>query len=81
MGLDIKIPIGFMFGIIGLFLTIIGLITISDAELYERSLNVNINLWAGLPMLVFGILMLVFSDLRKKKIQEEIKSNIEEDLH
>jgi hypothetical protein len=32
---------------------------LSNRQLYERSLNININLWWGLAMLIFGILMLL----------------------
>jgi len=58
MGIDIKFPIGLMFFILGLILTIFGLFTNSDAGLYQRSLGININLWSGTGMLVFGSLML-----------------------
>ena len=43
MGLDIKIPIGLMFSIIGLILTILGLITMGDTAMYEQSLGYNLN--------------------------------------
>jgi uncharacterized membrane protein len=66
MGLDIKLPIGLMFAIIGLLLTIYGLVTASDSAMYARSLNVNINLWIGLSMLVFGAIMLFFAKRPKK---------------
>jgi uncharacterized membrane protein len=66
MGLDIKLPIGLMFAIIGLMLTIYGLVTASNAEMYTRSLNVNINLWIGATMLVFGVIMLMFAKRPKK---------------
>jgi uncharacterized membrane protein len=66
MGLDIKLPIGLMFTILGLLLTIYGLFTASNAEMYTRSLNVNINLWIGATMLVFGMIMLVFAKRPKK---------------
>ena len=58
MGIDIKFPIGLMFSILGLILTFFGLITNSDASLYQRSLGININLWSGAGMLVFGLVML-----------------------
>jgi len=61
MGLDIKIPIGLMFLLFGVMLTIFGLATGSNTEMYKISLNININLWSGLFMVVFGTLMLVFS--------------------
>ena len=66
MGLDIKFPIGLMFAIFGVILTIQGIFTIGSTELYEKSLNVNLNLWSGLFMLIFGSLMLV-SSIKKKK--------------
>lgn len=70
MGLDIKIPIGLMFTILGVLLTIFGLVTSSSPEIYIKSLNVNINLWVGIVMLIFGVLMLLSSKgLRKKKIE------------
>jgi len=58
MGIDIKFPIGLMFSIIGLILTIFGLFTNSDINLYHRSLGININLWSGIGMLIFGLIML-----------------------
>jgi hypothetical protein len=65
MGLDIKIPIGLMFSIFGIILIIFGLST-NGSEIYEASLNINVNLWSGIGMLVFGAIMLLFSDLIKK---------------
>ena len=67
MGLDIKLPIGLMFTILGLLLAIFGLATAGDEELYRRSLDININLWTGLAMLVFGVLMLITSKLKPSK--------------
>jgi membrane-bound ClpP family serine protease len=59
MGLDIRLPIGGMFFIVGLLLTVYGLATAGD-QTYEKSLNINVNLWWGLAMLVFGVLFLAF---------------------
>jgi hypothetical protein len=67
MGVDIKFPIGLMFTIFGLMLSLYGLFTIGDEALYSRSLGVNINLWCGLGMLIFGAIMLVFAWRSKKK--------------
>ncbi len=67
MGLDIKIPIGLMFSILGILLTIHGLLTFSDNQLYQRSMGININLWVGGAMMVVGVLMLAFSKRVKKK--------------
>ena len=67
MGVDIKFPIGLMFSIFGLMLTLYGLFTSGDEALYSRSLGININLWCGLGMLVFGLIMLVLAWTAKKK--------------
>jgi hypothetical protein len=61
MGIDIKFPIGLMFTILGLLLGGFGLFTSGDAALYSRSLDININLWSGCGMLLFGLVMLFFA--------------------
>lgn len=66
MGIDIKFPIGLMFSILGLLLAVFGLLTNGDNALYERSLGVNVNLWSGGGMLVFGIVMLFFARKSRK---------------
>jgi hypothetical protein len=58
-GLDVRLPIGGLFTVLGLLLAGYGIATNSDAARYERSLSVNINLWWGLVMLVFGALLLL----------------------
>ena len=67
MGLDIKIPIGLLFGLLGLLLTIFGLTTIGNEELYRRSLDININLWTGIAMLLVGGLMLATAKFKTLK--------------
>ena len=57
MGLDIRIPIGLMFSIIGLILAVFGLLS-NHSEIYNRSLGINVNLGWGCVLLVFGLLML-----------------------
>jgi hypothetical protein len=61
MGLDIRLPIGLMFSLIGLLMTIYGLATGSSDVYAKTSLGLNVNLWWGLVLLVFGGLMLTFS--------------------
>lgn len=56
MRLDIRMPIGLMFSIFGAILTLYGVT--SDRAMYERSLGVNVNLWWGLVLLAFGLVML-----------------------
>ncbi len=59
MGLDLRVPIGWLFGILGALLTLYGLI--SDPSIDERSLGINVNLWWGLVLLVFGAVMLLLA--------------------
>jgi hypothetical protein len=61
MGLDIRWPIGLMFSLIGVLLVGYGLITGSNTEIYSRSLNLNVNLYWGLLLVVFGGTMLFFA--------------------
>jgi hypothetical protein len=58
MGLDIRTPIGAMFSILGAILVAYGLATGAETEIYRHSLGLNVNLWWGLVLLVFGLLML-----------------------
>ena len=57
MGLDIRLPIGLMFTIIGAILVVFGLV--SDPIIYEtHSLGINVNLIWGSVLLAFGAGML-----------------------
>jgi len=58
MGLDIRTPIGLMFVILGIVLLLTGLFV--NSSVYQRSLGINVNLWWGLVLLVFGGLMFIF---------------------
>jgi protein-S-isoprenylcysteine O-methyltransferase Ste14 len=73
MGLDIRWPIGLMFTIIGAIMVIYGAVSGSDAEMYKRSLGMNINLGWGLLLLVFGLIMLLSAKIAAgaKKTQEK----------
>lgn len=66
MGLDIRTPIGLMFGIFGLLLTGYGLLT-RGSDLYQRSLGYNINLDWGLVLVAFGAVMLFFGQRGRRR--------------
>ncbi len=55
MGLDIRWPIGIIFSIYGAILIAFGLV--SPPEIFASSAGVNIDLWWGVAMLVFGLVM------------------------
>ena len=65
---DIRIPIGALFMLLGVILSIYGLLTKSDPQLYARSENIVINLWWGLIMLIFGAGMLFFGKRAKTAV-------------
>lgn len=56
MALDLRIPLGLLFSLLGLLLVGYGLL--GDPSVYQASLGINVNVWAGLGMLVFGAAML-----------------------
>ena len=64
--LDIKIPIGLMFSVFGVILLVYGFFTRNDVELYQKSLSHNVNLWMGALMLLFGGVMLLLVNWKKK---------------
>ena len=59
-GLDIRAPIGGLFSLLGLMLAGYGLVAGSRTTSDVAPVT-NVNLWWGLVMLLFGILMLVLS--------------------
>ena len=56
MNLDLRLPMGLMFALFGVMLCGWGLV--SDEAIYARSLGLNVNLWWGMVLLGFGLVML-----------------------
>ncbi|HEX7485938.1 MAG TPA: hypothetical protein VF332_07285 [Vicinamibacterales bacterium] len=56
MSLDLRVPIGLLFGLMGALLAAYGLV--SDPVIYQASLGINVNLWWGLVLVIFGAFML-----------------------
>jgi len=59
MALDIRIPIGSLFALLGALLAGYGLL--SNPAIYQRSLGLDVNLWWGLALLAFGLAMLALA--------------------
>ncbi len=57
--MDIRQPIGWMFSILGVILVICGFI--QKAEDLKKSLDWNMNLYWGLVMIAFGVMMLMLA--------------------
>lgn len=59
MNFDLRIPIGLLFSLFGAILTLYGLF--APRTIYRVSLGLNVNLYWGLVLLAFGLVMLVFA--------------------
>ncbi|MGA3343711.1 MAG: hypothetical protein ABSC76_02480 [Terracidiphilus sp.] len=70
MILDLRVPLGLMFTLVGLILTLFGLKTNGNAVLYAPSLGINANLWWGLVLLVFGLTMLLLGRRGQKRLKD-----------
>lgn len=64
--LDIRIPIGLLFAVLGVLVLAFGIATNSDPEMYVKSMQININLWSGVFMTLFGTFMLIWVKMTKK---------------
>jgi multisubunit Na+/H+ antiporter MnhG subunit len=62
MGLDIRLPIGLFFSLLGVLLAAFGLL--GNKEIYQRSLGIDVNLAWGVVLLIFGIIMIVLAKRR-----------------
>lgn len=66
---DIRLPIGILFSIFGVLLTLFG--AFSDRAIYAtHSLGIDINLIWGAALLCFGIVMLALAFLGRKSSQQ-----------
>ncbi|WP_328449589.1 MULTISPECIES: hypothetical protein [unclassified Amycolatopsis] len=60
---DIRLIIALLIGVYGVILTVMGIAFTTDAEL-QKAAGVNINLWAGIGMLVVAALFFVWAQVR-----------------
>jgi len=73
--LDIRIPLGLLFLVVGALLTAFG--ATSDNALYSLSLNINVNLWWGAVLLVFGAIMVALGRRgHRRAIQASASSTV-----
>jgi hypothetical protein len=70
MSLDLRIPLGMMFSLLGAILSAFGLATNGNEKLYAPSLGINANLWWGLVLLAFGLTMFVLGKRGQKRQAE-----------
>ena len=70
MGIDIRLPIGILFSLLGLILAAYGIF--GDPSAYRQSLGMNINLAWGTVLLLFGLVMLL---LGRRGMRTEAQSS------
>jgi hypothetical protein len=69
LGLDIRIPLGLIFLLIGGLMSVYGFITRHSTDIYAKSMGINLNLTWGLLMFVFGATMYLVG--RRQKWQDD----------
>jgi hypothetical protein len=67
MNLDLRIPMGMMFTLVGAILVAFGVATRGSA-IYAASLGINANLWWGLVLLMFGLTMFIMGRRSQKRL-------------
>jgi len=70
MNLDLRIPMGLMFTLVGLILTVFGIMTTGD-PMYARSGGLNANLDWGIVLLIFGGTMFLLGRNGQRKADRE----------
>jgi SSS family solute:Na+ symporter len=70
MKMDMRIPLGMMFTLFGTMLAAFGLSTRDNIGLYLKSLGIEVNVWWGFVLLVFGILMLALGRRGQAKMEK-----------
>jgi hypothetical protein len=56
MGMDIRVPLGAMFALLGLLLTAFGVF--GNKAIYAQTLGIDVNRDWGIVLLIFGAIML-----------------------
>ena len=73
MGIDIRLPLGALFSLLGIVLIVYG--AISDPTRYQQSLGININVDWGIVLLVFGLLMLLLARRSARSAESAVRKS------
>jgi hypothetical protein len=68
---DARIAVGMFFTLTGTILAAFGFSTRDRMDTYARSAGIDANLWWGLALLVFGIVMLAFGRRGQMKMEKD----------
>jgi drug/metabolite transporter (DMT)-like permease len=75
---DVRTVIGLLLGIYGVVLVVTGLVDTSEAEL-AKSDGVNVNLWAGIGLVVAALVFLAWVRLRPLEVPVEDLEDVADD--
>jgi hypothetical protein len=67
MNLDLRIPMGLMFTLVGAILTGLGFGT-RGSSMYAVDMGINVNLWWGIVLFFFGLTMLLLGRRSQKRL-------------
>jgi hypothetical protein len=70
MKLELRIPLGMLFTLVGTILAAFGLSTRDNPDVYAKSLGIDVNLWWGFTLLAFGIVMLLLGRRGQARIEK-----------
>lgn len=73
MNVDLRIPMGMMFTLMGAVLMAFGLSTKNNPEIYARFLGINADLWYGVALLVLGLVMVSLGRRGQMRIESARK--------
>jgi hypothetical protein len=68
---DARIAVGMFFTLTGTILAAFGLSTRDRMDAYSRSLGIDADLWWGLALLAFGIVMLAFGRRGQARMEKD----------
>jgi multisubunit Na+/H+ antiporter MnhG subunit len=68
---DPRISMGMLFTLIGTILTAFGLATRSNPDVYAKSMGIDANLWWGLVLFVFGVVVLMLGRRGQIKLEKK----------
>ena len=74
MNVDLRIPMGMMFTLMGAVLMAFGLSTNDNPAMYVNCQGINVNLWCGLALMVFGLLMVTLGRRGQMAIEKSRKT-------
>jgi hypothetical protein len=69
MNLDLRIPMGMMFSMAGAVILAFGIATRNRPGLYARCFGMNPNLWWGIVVLVFGLIVVTLGRRGQARIE------------